>query len=179
MDRSWYENKGSDCAAMEERYYDHVDLDQDTSLSEVDVDGTLLMMELLEDLPPSDLADGDDVDRLSHVIRSLETEIGGGGAAEAVMVVDDGTTAGPSSEDDGSRLVVDEDMLLDLGGYESGSFGYWPTEVPMVVGHAAEGWYLYAGDESEGSMIGFEAMDQQYHYVESSAAEQVYSPLWG
>ncbi|GJM90727.1 hypothetical protein PR202_ga07034 [Eleusine coracana subsp. coracana] len=158
---------------MDERYY-NVDLDQATGLSEVDDDETLLM-ELLEDLQPSDLADGD-VDRLSHVIRSLEAEIGGDTAAAAVTVLDDARTAGPSCEDDGSMLL--EEMLLDHGGYESESFGYWPIEARMV-GHAAEGWYLYAGDECEGSMIGFEAMDHQYHYVESSGDEQVYSPLWG
>jgi hypothetical protein len=90
MDRPWHEDK----QGMEESYYHAHDLDQTTNLSsEVDVEGTILM-ELLKDLPPSDLEAAGDVDyRLSHVIRSLEAEIGGGGAA----AVDGGSTAGASS----------------------------------------------------------------------------------
>lgn len=161
MDRSWHQNKGGDYAAMEECYY-HVELDQATSLSS-EVDDGALLMELLEDMPPSDMADGD-VDRLTRVIQSLEAEIDGG----AAVMVDDGSMV--TSEEDAMIL---EEMLLDLGGCESVSFGYWPPEAP-VVAQADEGWYLYA-DECEGSMIGY--MDEQYHYVES-CTEQVYSPLW-
>jgi hypothetical protein len=46
------------------------------------------------------------------------------------------------------------------------------------MGHAAEGWHLYA-DASEGSVVGYEEIGHQSHYVESSVVvEQVYSPLW-
>jgi hypothetical protein len=173
MDRPWHEDK----QGMEESYYHAHDLDQVTNLSsEVDAEGAILM-ELLEDLPPSDLEAGDVDYRLSHVIRSLEAEIGGGAAA----AVDGGSTAaGASSEEEGGFV---EDMLLDLdlGGYghESGSFGFWAPEVPLAMGHAAEGWYLYA-DACEGSVVGYEGeIGHQSQYVESAVVvEQVYSPLW-
>ncbi|GJN19442.1 hypothetical protein PR202_gb06720 [Eleusine coracana subsp. coracana] len=99
---------------MEECYH-HVDLDQPMDLSELD--GALLM-ELMEDLPPSDLlVDDGDVDRLSHVIRSLEAEIADDGEAAEAMVDEELSIRVPSG--DGSRL---EDMLSDLDEYESGSF---------------------------------------------------------
>jgi hypothetical protein len=147
--------------------YHHVDLGQATDLTEAD---DALLMELMEDLPPSDLMDGD-VDRLSHVIQSLEAEIGGGGDV-AVRMADE-SVAGESSEDCGKL----QDMLLDLDDhYECGSFGYWP-EVSLM-GHEAEGWYVYSNGY-EGGVVGHEAIDHQYHYccVEGSV-EQVYSPLW-
>uniref|UniRef100_A0A0A9EXZ8 Uncharacterized protein n=1 Tax=Arundo donax TaxID=35708 RepID=A0A0A9EXZ8_ARUDO len=147
--------------AMEERY--HVDLDQAIDLFEVD---TALLMELTEDLAPPDMPDGD-VDRLSHVIQSLEAEIINGGDMAAAMVDKKGMVGVPN--DNAGRL---EDMLLDFDDYESGSFGYWP-EVPLV-GNEIEGWYSYT---DEGSVVGYEMIDHQYYCMEGSV-EQVYSPLW-
>ncbi|KAG2649814.1 hypothetical protein PVAP13_1NG133300 [Panicum virgatum] len=112
----------------------HVGLGQATDLS--GAEGALLM-ELMEDLPASDALD-DDVDRLSHVIRSLEAEIGD----VAVGMVDDEGVTGASSEDG----VLLEDMLLDLDHHEGGlAFGCWP-EVSLI-GHEAEAnsdWYVYS-----------------------------------
>ncbi|OEL32203.1 hypothetical protein BAE44_0006779 [Dichanthelium oligosanthes] len=144
----------------------HVDLGQAMELSEVD--GALLM-ELMEDLPPSDLLDGD-VDQLSHVIRSLEAEISGGGDM-AVRMVDGESVAGASSEDGGML----EDMLLDLDDYEGVSFGYWPEL--SLMGHEVEGWYVYSNGY-EGGVVGYEAIDHQYHCSVEGSVEQVYSPLW-
>ena len=123
--------------------------------------------------PSSDALD-DDVDRLSHVIRSLEAEIGD----VAVGMVDDEGVTGASGEDG----VMLEDMLLDLDHHEGGlSFGCWP-EVSLI-GHEAEAnWYVYSNGY-EGGVVGYQDIDHQYQYqyhccaVEGSV-EQVYSPLW-
>lgn len=166
MAQVWNHREDGECAiAMGESY--HVDLGQAMDLAEAD--GALLM-ELMEDLPPSDMADGD-VDRLSHVIRSLEAEIGSGGDV-AVRMADGESMAGESREDCG-RL---QDMLLDLDDhYEGGSFGYWP-EVSLM-GHETEGWYVYSNGY-EGGIVGYEAIDHQYHCCVEGSVEQVYSPLW-
>ncbi|CAN6231024.1 unnamed protein product [Urochloa humidicola] len=150
--------------AMGESY--HVDLSQTMALSS-EADEALLM-ELMEDLQPSDLMDGD-MDRLSRVIQSLEAEIGAGEADVAVRMVDgDSVAAGalPAGAMD--------DMLLDLDQYEGGSFGYWP-EVSLM-GHEAEGWYVYSNGHE--GVVGYEAIDQQYHCCVEGSVEQVYSPLW-
>ncbi|CAN6243725.1 unnamed protein product [Urochloa humidicola] len=147
----------------------HVDLSQTMALSS-EADEALLM-ELMEDcLQPSDLMDGD-MDRLSHVIQSLEAEIGGSGEDVAVRMVDGESVAA------GARLPAGamDDMLLDLDQYEGGSFGYWP-EVSLL-GHEAEGWYVYSNGYE--GVVGYEAIDQQYHCcVEGSVEQVVYSPLW-
>ncbi|KAL6888991.1 hypothetical protein ACP4OV_010017 [Aristida adscensionis] len=164
MDQLWSQSEGGDFYAMGECYHDQ-DHHQAMDLSEVD--GALLM-ELMEDLPPSDLLlDNGDVDQLSHVIQSLEAEIGGG---EAAMVDSKCGMAGVPN-DHGGRL---EDDMLGLDSYEVGSFGYcWP-EVSLV-----EGWYVYDEELCEGSAaIGYEVMDHQ-HYDMQDPAQQVYSPLWG
>jgi hypothetical protein len=59
---------------MQELY--RVGLDGATGQSEAD---RVLLMELMEDSPAPRV--DDDIDRLSHVIRSLEAEITRGGAA--------------------------------------------------------------------------------------------------
>ncbi|KAK3156470.1 hypothetical protein QOZ80_2AG0107650 [Eleusine coracana subsp. coracana] len=150
---------------MEECYH-HVDLDQAMDLSELD--GALLM-EFMEDLPPSDLVDDGDVDRLSHVIRSLEAEIVHDGEATEAMVDDELSIRVPSG--DGGRL---EDML-DLDEYEGGSFPYWP-DVPLEGHEEVDGWYMYM-DGHEGSIAVHETVDHRNYYVENFA-EQVYIPLW-
>jgi len=148
----------------------HVGLGQATDLS--GAEGALLM-ELVEDLPASDALD-DDVDRLSHVIRSLEAEIGD----VAVGMVDDEGVTGASGEDG----VMLEDMLLDLDHHEGGlSFGCWP-EVSLI-GHEAEAnWYVYSNgyEDEDGGVVG-SAIDHQHQYhccVVEGSVEQVYSPLW-
>jgi hypothetical protein len=121
-------------------------------------------MELMEDspVPPVD----DDIDRLSHVIRSLEAEITRGGAA--TIPKNGELLAGPPSED---CCMIDEIMMADLNGYGGELMGYWP-EVPPVGG-----WYLYA-EGAEGAIVGYEVTDQQYCCVDQGCVEQVYSPLW-
>ncbi|CAO2045236.1 unnamed protein product [Urochloa humidicola] len=150
--------------AMGESY--HVDLSQTMALSS-EADEALLM-ELVEDLQPSDLMDGD-MDRLSHVIQSLEAEIGAGEADVAVRMVD-GESVAAGALPAGAM----DDMLLDLDQYEGGSFGYWP-EVSLM-GHEAEGWYVYSNGHE--GVVGYEAIDQQYHCCVEGSVEQVYSPLW-
>ncbi|CAL4970331.1 unnamed protein product [Urochloa decumbens] len=151
--------------AMGESY--HVDLSQPMALSS-EADEALLM-ELMEDLQPSDFVDGD-MDRLSHVIQSLEAEIGAGEDV-AVRLVN-----GESVADAGAPAGAMDDMLLDLDQYEGGSFGYWP-EVSML-GHEAEGWYVYSNGYE--GVVGYEAIDHQYQYHScvEGCVEQVYSPLW-
>ncbi|RLM79263.1 uncharacterized protein C2845_PM12G08090 [Panicum miliaceum] len=146
----------------------HAGLGQATDLSEAE--GALLM-ELMEDLPPSDALDGD-VDRLSYVIRSLEAEIAGGGDVAAGMV--DGESVAGASGEDGVML---EDMLLELDHHEGGLwFGCWP-EVSLI-GHEAEGnWCVYSNGYEDG-VVGYEAIDHQYHCCVEGSVEQVYSPLW-
>ncbi|RLN07670.1 uncharacterized protein C2845_PM11G19460 [Panicum miliaceum] len=137
----------------------HVGLGQAMELSEAEV---ALLMDLMEDLPASDALDGD-VDRLSHVIRSLEAEIGD----EAARMVDGEGVAGASGEDG----VMLEDMLMDLDHHEGGlSFGCWP-EVSSI-GHEAEGnWYVYSNGY-EGGVVGYEAIDHQYHCCAEGSIEQ-------
>nr|CAB3446260.1 unnamed protein product [Digitaria exilis] len=165
MAQMWNQGEGGGELAIGESY--HVDLGQAMDLSESD--GALLM-ELMEDLPPSDLLDGD-VDRLSHVIQSLEAEIGGGGDV-AVRMVNGESVAGASSNDG----VILEDMLLDLDDhYEGGSLGYWPEM--SLMGHEVEGWYVYSNGY-ESAVVGYEAINHQYHCCVEGTDEQVYSPLW-
>ena len=152
----------------------HVGLGQAADLP--GAEGALLMELLEEDLPASDALDGD-VDRLSHVIRSLEAEIGDVGTG---MVDSEGVAVAGASGEDGVML---EDMLLELDDHHEGglSFGCWP-EVPLI-GHEAEAnWYVYSNGY-EGGVVGYQDIDHQYQYqyhcsaVEGSV-EQVYSPLW-
>lgn len=151
-----------------------------------EVDGALLLMELMQDHPPSSdllLLDGDgdgDGDRLSHVIRSLEAEIGGG---EAVAMIAD--------DDGGVSVSMDriEDALSSDGtdGYDyegacasssSSSFGYWPPSSLLLAGgyDEAEGWCVYAnGYEGPGGhVVGYD----DYCCCAEGSAELMYLPLW-
>uniref|UniRef100_A0ACD5ZJP4 Uncharacterized protein n=1 Tax=Avena sativa TaxID=4498 RepID=A0ACD5ZJP4_AVESA len=142
--------------------YHHVGLDRATGLSEAD--GVLLIMELMEDSLPPPAVD-DDVDRLSHVIRSLETEILRGGAATTVPKDGGDCLTVPPSED---SCMIDEMLMADLDGYGGGAsmpMEYWP-EVPPVGG-----WYLYT-EGGEGTIVG------QYCWADQGCVEEVYSPLW-
>ncbi|KAL6888992.1 hypothetical protein ACP4OV_010018 [Aristida adscensionis] len=146
--------------------------DRATELSEPD---EVFMMELMEDLPPSDLLDGD-VDQLSHVMRSLEAEIiSGGDAAEAAMA--GGESMARLQSEDGGRFDDDDMMSEDLAdnGYGGGSFGYWP-EVPLM-GLEAEGWCVYV-DGYEGGLVGYELIDDHQFHCEEGYVEEMYSPLW-
>nr|CAB3449457.1 unnamed protein product [Digitaria exilis] len=146
MAQMWNQREdGGECSM--ESY--HVDLGKAMDLSEAD--GALLM-ELMEDLPPSDFLDGD-VDRLSHVIQSLEAEIGGSGNVAARVV--NGESVAGASTDDG---VILEDMLLDFDDH-------------------CEGWYVYSNGY-ESAVVGYEGIDHQYHYYVEGSVDQVYSPLW-
>ncbi|KAF8642572.1 hypothetical protein HU200_067251 [Digitaria exilis] len=164
MAQMWNQREdGGECSM--ESY--HVDLGKAMDLSEAD--GALLM-ELMEDLPPSDFLDGD-VDRLSHVIQSLEAEIGGSGNVAARVV--NGESVAGASTDDG---VILEDMLLDFDDHcEGGSLGYWPEM--SLMGHEVEGWYVYSNGY-ESAVVGYEGIDHQYHYYVEGSVDQVYSPLW-
>lgn len=145
-----------------------------------EVDGALLLMELMQeqDPPSSDLLllDGDGDRRLSHVIRSLEAEIGGG---EAVAMVAD--------DDGGVSMDRIEDALSSDGtdGYDyegacasSSSFGYWPPSSLLLAGgyDDAEGWCVYAnGYEGPGGhVVGYD----DYCCCAEGSAELMYLPLW-
>ncbi|KAJ1278742.1 hypothetical protein BS78_04G102100 [Paspalum vaginatum] len=148
-------------------------------LSEVNDDGALLM-ELMEDFPSSDLPDGD-ADRLSHVIRSLEAEIGGGATAATTADAASVVVGAPPGEDGACRMM--EDMLSDLGGdHQLGSFGYWTTEASLLAGHDADGWCVHVnGFEGGGVVLGCETgvVDHRYFCSEEDAGELMYSsPLW-
>ena len=152
----------------------HVGLGQAADLP--GAEGALLMELMEEDLPASDALDGD-VDRLSHVIRSLEAEIGD---VATGMVDSEGVAVAGASGEDGVML---EDMLLELDDHHEGglSFGCWP-EVPLI-GHEAEAnWYVYSNgyEDEDGGVVG-SAIDHQHQYhccVVEGSVEQVYSPLW-
>ncbi|XP_062178461.1 uncharacterized protein LOC133883229 [Phragmites australis] len=161
---------GSSGAAMQEYHYAGGGQPQQA------VDDAFLM-ELLEDAPAADQPP-EDADRLSHVIRSLEAEIGGGSPAAPAPVRDgcESTTEHWTSDVD----VGLEDMLSGLDSLigpcaaEGAPFEYW-TEVPPAVGHDMGGWYA----DGDGIMVGYEFREQCYYtYGESPAVEQVYSPLW-
>jgi hypothetical protein len=137
------------------------------------VDGTFLLMELLEDAPATEQPQ-EDVDQLKRVIQSLEAEIDGrptpanGGSKTAEQHVPDDVDGG---------LLLD-DMLSDHDSSTAGPcvateamppFEYW------AVGHDMGGWY------HDGVMVGgyYEFREQCYYgYGESLAVDQVYSPLW-
>ena len=152
----------------------HVGLGQAVDLP--GAEGALLMELMEEDLPASDALDGD-VDRLSHVIRSLEAEIGD---VATGMVDSEGVAVAGASGEDGVML---EDMLLELDDHHEGglSFGCWP-EVPLIWHEAEANWYVYSNGY-EGGVVGYQDIDHQYQYqyhccaVEGSV-EQVYCPLW-
>lgn len=186
----------------------HADLDHQASMADLrcEVHGALLM-ELMDDddLPSSGsdvlLLDDGDVDRLSHVIRSLEAEISGGDEGTAVMMA-----AGEDAEILNTRII--EDVLssgdgIIMDGYEgligSSVSGYWPQAAVssssslLAAGHeAAEGWCVYEYDctsdgyEYEGGInfVGYDdTVDhhQQYNYccAEGSVEHMMYpSPLW-
>ncbi|CAN6237694.1 unnamed protein product [Urochloa humidicola] len=150
--------------SMGESY--HVDLSQKTMVALSSEADDALLMELIEDLQPSDLMDGD-MDRLSHVIQSLEAEIVAGEDVAARMVDGESVAAG-------APAGAMDDMLLDLDQYEGGSFGYWPEM--SLMGHEAEGWYVYSNGYE--GVVGYEAIDHQYHFCVEGCVEQVYSPLW-
>ncbi|XP_062221214.1 uncharacterized protein LOC133920626 [Phragmites australis] len=168
MDQLVQNNQSGGGHYVMEECYQQVDLDQAVDLPEVD--GKFLTKLLEDDTPPFDPLDGDDVDGLSRVIRSLEVEIGGTTDGAAAMV--DSGSRPESSSEDGGRL---ENMLPDLEGYEGEMLGYW-SEVPLAV-HDVENWYVYM-EGCEGTAVGYEqARDHQYYYAEG-CVEQVYSPLW-
>ncbi|CAM0945994.1 unnamed protein product [Alopecurus aequalis] len=148
-----------------QEYFYHVGLDGATGLSEAD---EVLLMELMDDspVPPVD----DDVDRLSHVIRSLEAEIMRGGAATAPKDDNECLTGALTASED--SCMIDEMLMAGLDGYGGAApMGYWP-EVPPVGG-----WYLYT-EPGEGTIVGYGVNDQQYYCADQGCVEQVYSPLW-
>nr|XP_051194189.1 uncharacterized protein LOC127307509 [Lolium perenne] len=124
-----------------------------------------LLMQLMEEDSPAPPLD-DDVDRLSHVMRSLEAEIMRGAAATGPK--DGEGLTGPPGDD---SCMIEEMLMVDLDGYGGEPMGYWP-EVPPVGG-----WYLYT-EGGEVTILGYEVRDQQYYCVDQGCVEQVYSPLW-
>ncbi|XP_040377131.1 uncharacterized protein LOC121053602 [Oryza brachyantha] len=145
------------------------------------VDGVVLLMEMLDDDEEEEMVEEGyyspapagtivaDADRLSHVIRSLEAEIGGAAAASPaarIDVVRDESTAASCDDAGAAAMRRLEHMLsddLDDGYGAGGPFGYgWPPEVAAV--HEAAGWCVYG--------------DEHLYYGDGPADEQVYSPLW-
>ncbi|KAF8746359.1 hypothetical protein HU200_013376 [Digitaria exilis] len=145
------------------------------------VDGAFLM-ELLADAPVTEQAP-EDVDRLSHVIRSLEAEIGGAGPPSSAPEDGESKVEHVAGEDDLSSGGLEEYyMMLDLDAsivpgacVAEPPLEYW-TEVPAaVVEHDMCGWYV----DGDGAMVGYEFREQGYYgYSESPHVEHVYSPLW-
>lgn len=177
MEQPWNQRDGISGYALGESC--HADLDQAmTGLGEVD--GALLM-ELMEDLPSSDLLlDDADVDRqLSHVIRSLELEIGGDGG-------DDEAAVKMAESLDRIEDVFSDDMDCYDDYQGASSFGYWPqVSSSSLVGHdEAEGWCVYTinnGYEG-GSFLGYDdtTVDhhQYYYCCAEGSADHMYLPLW-
>ncbi|CAD6339291.1 unnamed protein product [Miscanthus lutarioriparius] len=144
------------------------------------VDGTF-HMELLEDAPVADQPP-EDVDRLSHVIRSLEAEIAGGGWPPASYVADGGGTADHVPGEVSSGGLEEYLLLPDLDGIPGpcvaeAPLEFWTEVPPAVVGHDMGGWHV--DSDGDGVMVGYEFREQCYYgYSESPHVEQVYSPLW-
>jgi hypothetical protein len=181
MEQPWNQNQqreagGFGVAMGESSCHAAADLGQ-AGAGLCEVDGALLLMELMQDHPPSSdllLLDGDGDRRLSHVIRSLEAEIGGGEAG--AMVADD---------DGGESMDRIEDALSSDGtdGYDyegacasSSSFGYWPPSSLLLAGgyDEAEGWCVYAAGGGGGNVVGYD----DYCCCAEGSAENMYLPLW-
>ena len=110
------------------------------------VDGAFLM-DLLEDTPAAEQAP-DDVDRLSHVIRTLEAEISGGGRAAPLAPADGGSMLEHVPAGDVGSEGLEEECALSDDLYSAPGpcvaevpFEYCWTEVPPAVGHDMGGWY--------------------------------------
>ncbi|KAF8754864.1 hypothetical protein HU200_011402 [Digitaria exilis] len=143
------------------------------------------LMELLADAPVTEQAP-EDVDRLSHVIRSLEAEIGGGARPPLSAPEDGESTAEHVAGDDviSSGALEEYYLLSDLdtsivpGAYcvSEPPLEYWMEVPAAVVEHDMCGWYV----DGEGAMVGgYELREQCYYgYSESPHVEHVYSPLW-
>uniref|UniRef100_A0ACD5WUS1 Uncharacterized protein n=1 Tax=Avena sativa TaxID=4498 RepID=A0ACD5WUS1_AVESA len=171
MDRQSTRGGGAGAAAQE---FGHVGAGQP------EVAGGAFLLELLEDtLAPVDQPPEAVDDRLRHVMRSLEAEIGGMSApaapADSESTADDGLMS-----DDGGL----EDMLSEFDGSPQAEaplqlaavpFEYWDQEMPPVVlGNDMGGWYVHG----DGFVAGYEFREPCYYtYSEGSAAEQVYSPM--
>ena len=140
------------------------------------VDGAFLM-HLLEDAPAAEQAP-DDVDRLSHVIRTLEAEISGGGRAAPLAPADGGSMLEHVPAGNVGSEGLEESILSDAPGpcVAEAPFEYCWTEVPPAVGqHDMGGWYV----DGDGLVAGYEFREQCYYgYNDSPHVERVYSPLW-
>jgi len=139
------------------------------------VDGAFLM-DLLEDTPAADQAP-DDVDRLSHVIRTLEAEISGGGRAAPLAPADGGSMLEHVPAGNVGSEGLEESILSDAPGpcVAEVPFEYCWTEVPPAVGHDMGGWYV----DGDGLVVGYEFREQCYYgYNDSPHVEREYSPLW-
>uniref|UniRef100_A0ACD5ZZ90 Uncharacterized protein n=1 Tax=Avena sativa TaxID=4498 RepID=A0ACD5ZZ90_AVESA len=171
MDRQSTRGGGGAGAAAQE--FGHVGAGQP------EVAGGAFLLELLEDTPaPADQPLEAVDDRLRHVMRSLEAEIGGMSAPAAGESAPDGLM---SESDDGGL----EDMLSEFDGSPEAEaplqlaampFEYWDQEAPPVVmGSDMGGWYV----DGEGVVAGYEFREPCYYYTYSdgSAVEQVYSPM--
>ncbi|CAD6247436.1 unnamed protein product [Miscanthus lutarioriparius] len=162
MEQPWNQQREGGGFAIAESY--HADLDQAVT-GVCEVVGALLM----EDLPASSdlLLDGDvDHRQLSHVIRSLEAEIGGD--EPAVMMADDG----------GEGLERIEDVFSDdMDGYD------YEGASSFLAGHdEAEGWCVYTNNGYEGGgVLGCDTtVDHLYYYCccAEGSADYMYLPLW-